>query len=51
LQVLKSVKAISKIEFNVQDIVRHKLVQQIVAAYDKAKKVNQVETERAPSKK
>lgn len=37
LQVLKSVKAISRIEFNMQDIVRHKLVRQIVAAYDKAK--------------
>lgn len=47
LQVLKTVKGISKIEFDIQDIVRHKLVQQIVAAYDKAKKV---ETERAPSK-
>ncbi len=50
LQVLKGVKGISKIEFNVQDIVRHKLVQQIVQAYDKAKKDEPVETKRASSK-
>lgn len=50
LQVLKGVKGISKIEFDIQDIVRHKLVQQIVAAYDKAQKVKTVEVERAPSK-
>jgi len=34
LQILKDVKGIAKIEFNVKDIVRHKLVQQIVEAYD-----------------
>ena len=38
MQVLKSVKGISKIEFNIKDIVRHKLVQQIVEAYNKAEK-------------
>lgn len=38
LQILKGVKGISKIEFDIQDIVRHKLVQQIVEAYEKAKK-------------
>lgn len=48
LQILKTVKGISKIEFDVQDIVRHKLVMRIVEAYEKAKKT--VETERAPSK-
>lgn len=37
LSILKSVKGISTIEFNVKDIVRHKLVQEIVDAYDKAK--------------
>jgi phosphate starvation-inducible protein PhoH len=42
------VKGISKIEFDIQDIVRHKLVQQIVAAYDKVKKDKTIETERAP---
>ncbi|MFV0392487.1 MAG: PhoH family protein [Paludibacteraceae bacterium] len=36
LQVLKSVKGISKIEFDKGDIVRHKLVQRIVEAYEKA---------------
>ena len=34
LQILKDVKGIAKVEFNVKDIVRHKLVQQIVEAYD-----------------
>ena len=34
LDVLRSVKGIAKIEFNVKDIVRHKLVQRIVDAYD-----------------
>jgi phosphate starvation-inducible PhoH-like protein len=38
LQVLRGVKGIARIEFDIQDIVRHKLVQRIVAAYDKAKK-------------
>lgn len=35
LEVLKNVKGIARVEFDVQDIVRHKLVQQIVAAYEK----------------
>jgi phosphate starvation-inducible PhoH-like protein len=35
LQVLKSVKGIAKVEFDVKDIVRHKLVQRIVEAYEK----------------
>ena len=35
LQILKNVKGIAKIEFNKDDIVRHKLVQRIVEAYDK----------------
>jgi len=34
LQILKDVKGIAKIEFTIKDIVRHKLVQQIVEAYD-----------------
>ena len=38
LQILKSIKGISKIEFDVQDIVRHKLVMRIVEAYEKAQK-------------
>lgn len=38
LQVLKNVKGIAKVEFDVQDIVRHKLVQRIVEAYDKREK-------------
>lgn len=38
LHVLKNVKGISKIEFDVKDIVRHKLVQRIVEAYEKREK-------------
>ena len=38
LEILKSVKGISNIEFNVKDIVRHKLVQEIVKAYEKREK-------------
>lgn len=33
LEVLKDVKGIAKVEFDVKDIVRHKLVQRIVEAY------------------
>ena len=33
LEVLKNVKGIAKVEFDVKDIVRHKLVQRIVEAY------------------
>ncbi len=35
INVLKSVQGIAKIEFNKGDIVRHKLVQRIVEAYEK----------------
>lgn len=35
MQVLKGVKGIGRIEFDKKDIVRHKLVQRIVDAYDK----------------
>ncbi len=35
LEVLKGVKGIAKVEFDVTDIVRHKLVQRIVEAYEK----------------
>ncbi len=37
LEVLRNVKGIAKIEFDKGDIVRHKLVQRIVEAYEKAK--------------
>lgn len=33
LEILKNIKGIAKIEFDVKDIVRHKLVQRIVEAY------------------
>ena len=35
MQILKGVKGIGKFEFEKKDIVRHKLVQRIVEAYDK----------------
>ena len=35
MQILKGVKGIGKVEFEKNDIVRHKLVQRIVEAYDK----------------
>jgi phosphate starvation-inducible protein PhoH and related proteins len=35
MQILRHVKGIAKIEFNKGDIVRHKLVQRIVEAYEK----------------
>ncbi len=38
LEVLKNVKEIAKVEFDVKDIVRHKLVQRIVEAYEKRAK-------------
>ena len=38
LDVLKNVKGIAKVEFDVKDIVRHKLVQRIVEAYEKRAK-------------
>ncbi|HKL71189.1 MAG TPA: PhoH family protein, partial [Marinilabiliaceae bacterium] len=37
MKILKDVKGIKIIEFNVKDIVRHRLVQDIVEAYDKTK--------------
>ena len=37
LEVLKGIKGIAKIEFDKNDIVRHKLVQDIVEAYEKRK--------------
>lgn len=35
MHILRNVKGVSKVEFNKEDIVRHKLVQRIVEAYDK----------------
>ena len=35
LQILKNISGIARIDFNKKDIVRHKLVQQIVEAYEK----------------
>ncbi|MBO5974853.1 MAG: PhoH family protein [Paludibacteraceae bacterium] len=35
LEVLQNIKGNEKIEFGQQDIIRHKLVQRIVEAYEK----------------
>ena len=39
LRILKNVPGIAQIEFGKQDIVRHKLVQRIVEAYEKEEKI------------
>ena len=46
LRILKGVKGISFIELNKKDIVRHKLVTQIVEAYEKFDKEAKAERER-----
>ena len=38
LEVLKGIKGIARVDFDVKDIVRHKLVQRIVEAYEKRAK-------------
>ena len=45
LQVLRGVKGIAKVEFDRNDIVRHKLVQRIVDAYDKRSQIRKEERE------
>lgn len=42
MQILKGVKGIGKVEFEKKDIVRHKLVQRIVEAYDNSTADNPV---------
>lgn len=44
MQILKGVTGIGKVEFNKKDIVRHKLVQRIVEAYDKFDSKKRTET-------
>ena len=47
MHILRSVKGIGKVEFDKKDIVRHRLVQRIVEAYDKfdnKKKTTSIET-------
>jgi len=50
LEVLRNVKGISKVEFSVKDIVRHRLVRQIVEAYDKHTKKNRANQKNQQSK-
>jgi len=40
LQILKNVQGIAKIEFNQNEIIRHRLVRQIVDAFEKANNIN-----------
>ena len=51
LQILRGVKGISKIEFDVKDIVRHQLVQRIVEAYEKSENKAKIEREKQEKKK
>ena len=51
LKILKGVKGISFIELNKKDIVRHKLVTQIVEAYEKFEAATSYNKLRATSKK
>lgn len=51
LKILKGVKGISFIELNKKDIVRHKLVTQIVEAYEKFEKEQKAERERQKEEK
>ena len=51
LRILKGVKGISFVELNKKDIVRHKLVERIVEAYEKFEKAEKAEkAERAEKK-
>ena len=43
--VLNHVKGVGKVEFNKKDIVRHKLVQRIVDAYEKSEEKSKKATE------
>lgn len=51
MQILKGVSGIGKIEFTKKDIVRHKLVQRIVEAYDKFDERRKKESKEAKVKK
>lgn len=51
MQILKGVGGIGKIEFTKKDIVRHKLVQRIVEAYDKFDDKRKKEIKEAKEKK
>ena len=51
MQILKGVNGIGKIEFTKKDIVRHKLVQRIVEAYDKFDDKRTKEIKEAKEKK
>ena len=51
MQILKCVNGIGKIEFTKKDIVRHKLVQRIVEAYDKFDDKRKKEIKEAKEKK
>ena len=51
MQILKPVNGIGKIEFTKKDIVRHKLVQRIVEAYDKFDDKRKKEIKEAKEKK
>jgi phosphate starvation-inducible PhoH-like protein len=47
MHVLNGIKGIATVEFNKKDIVRHKLVQQIVEAYEKEDEQNKKDKKEA----
>ena len=50
LRILKGVKGISFVELNKKDIVRHKLVERIVDAYEKFDKEEKAERNGSPQR-
>ena len=50
LRILKGVKGISFVELNKKDIVRHKLVERIVDAYEKVDKETKAERNGSPQR-
>lgn len=50
LKVLKGIKGISTVEFNKKDIVRHKLVQHIVEAYEKSEEIEEKRNQQSKNK-
>ncbi len=46
MKVLQGIKGISTVEFNKKDIVRHKLVQHIVEAYERSEQANDEQTDK-----
>ncbi|HPC26858.1 MAG TPA: PhoH family protein [Paludibacteraceae bacterium] len=46
MQLLKNIPGIARVDFDVHDIVRHKLVQEIVQAYEKRNNLMQTKSKK-----